>query len=523
MRARAAARSSACGAVELSRTSRACAWSRSGPQSSPRRCSSATSSRLPRTSRAAPPSARSIARPRGTTARSRRRSSSPRGSTRSPSSPALDAVYRSYAWVTPLEAGTVRAWAIDRLAGDAARARSALQTDLERVRAHGAARGAARRGGGERRGRRGGSCSWEASPQRFSLPSPSSPPSACAATPTPPGGGSPGSGRDAGSSRSSRAWRPPSSPWAGPSQAGRSERSPERPLPRERGRRWARSSAHSTLSRTGVIAAGAVALALTLVLLAALRAKPLALGRRSFSALDAAALGALAVVVLTLLRGDLDQEALAAESGTSVALVLLPGLVTFVAAVACARLLRPSFFSSSARPGAGRCPSGSQRSPWRAIPAMPPSRRPSSSSASASRCSRRATAPRSPAGRRSRQPSPSRSTSRSGRTSPISSRCRRRPRRSSSQPWARASRSSPCCGSRATSAARAGEPASPCSASTHRAIPTLKGWRDDFASLSQQALAARIEPAGNAATRGPVLPEDATARRVAGAGVRQSC
>ena len=100
--------------------------------------------------------------------------------------------------------------------------------------------------------------------------------------------------------------------------------------------------AHSTLSRTGLLAAAAVATALALVLLAALRARPLALGRRSFSAIDAAALGALAIVVLTLLRGDLDQEALAAESGTSVALVLLPGLVTFVAAVVCARLLRPA-------------------------------------------------------------------------------------------------------------------------------------------------------------------------------------
>ena len=99
--------------------------------------------------------------------------------------------------------------------------------------------------------------------------------------------------------------------------------------------------AHSTLSRTGLVVAVAIAAVLTLVLLAALRAKPLAVGGRSFSVLDAAALGALAIVALTLLRGDLDQEALAAGSGASAALVLLPGLVTFVAAVACARLLRP--------------------------------------------------------------------------------------------------------------------------------------------------------------------------------------
>ena len=75
--------------------------------------------------------------------------------------------------------------------------------------------------------------------------------------------------------------------------------------------------------------------------MAALRAKPIAFGRRSFSALDAAALGAIAVIAITLLRGDLDQETLAQESGMAAALVLLPGLVTFVAAVVCARLLRP--------------------------------------------------------------------------------------------------------------------------------------------------------------------------------------
>ncbi|HZO09853.1 MAG TPA: hypothetical protein VFC77_10745, partial [Myxococcota bacterium] len=99
--------------------------------------------------------------------------------------------------------------------------------------------------------------------------------------------------------------------------------------------------AHSTLSSTGLLVAAAVAGALALVLVAALRAKPIGFGRRSFSALDAAALGAVAVIAVTLLRGDLDQETLAQESGTAAALVLLPGLVTFVAAVICARLLRP--------------------------------------------------------------------------------------------------------------------------------------------------------------------------------------
>ena len=43
-------------------------------------------------------------------------------------SPELASEYHSYSWVLPLERGTVRAWEIDRLAGDVARARSGLQT-----------------------------------------------------------------------------------------------------------------------------------------------------------------------------------------------------------------------------------------------------------------------------------------------------------------------------------------------------------------------------------------------------------
>jgi hypothetical protein len=41
--------------------------------------------------------------------------------------PALDASYRSYAWVAPLEAGRPRLWEVDDLAGGVARARSELQ------------------------------------------------------------------------------------------------------------------------------------------------------------------------------------------------------------------------------------------------------------------------------------------------------------------------------------------------------------------------------------------------------------
>ena len=143
---------------------------------------------------------------------------------------------------------------------------------------------------------------------------------------------------------------------------------------------------------------------------------PSAFGRRSFSALDAAALGAVAVIAVTLLRGDLDQETLAQESGTAAALVLLPGLVTFVAAVVCARLLRPGLLLLERAPADGRSGCASRPSRWRGTRATRPSRRRSSSSASASPSSPRATARRSPGARRSRRRTPSRSTSPCGKT-----------------------------------------------------------------------------------------------------------
>jgi hypothetical protein len=43
------------------------------------------------------------------------------------------------------------------------------------------------------------------------------------------------------------------------------------------------------------------------------------------------------------------------------------------------------------------------------------------------------------------------------------------------------------------------------------AIPTLNGWRDDFSALPPRTLAERVEPTGDAAARGPVIPPDATA------------
>jgi hypothetical protein len=56
---------------------------------------------------------------------------------------------------------------------------------------------------------------------------------------------------------------------------------------------------------------------------------------------DVAALGVLGAILLSLARGTADARALSEADGTGTLLLLLPGLVAFVAAVACARLLVP--------------------------------------------------------------------------------------------------------------------------------------------------------------------------------------
>jgi hypothetical protein len=256
------------------------------------------------------------------------------------SSPQLQSGYRSYSWVLPLESGTVRAWEIDELAGDIARARSRLQTlsiaydltaPIEELRDAAEASDVA--------GRRLLLVGGESAALLFAF-------AVLVAV---------SMRRDVEAARrrltwfGARRWQlslftaaeaaaiavvGTAAGWALGTVAGvllatRADAPVGDVL------------AHSTLSGTGLLAAACVAAALALVLVAALRAKPVALGGRSFSALDAAALGALAIVVLTLVRGDLSQEELAEESGSAVALVLLPGLVTFVAAVLSARLLRP--------------------------------------------------------------------------------------------------------------------------------------------------------------------------------------
>jgi hypothetical protein len=426
------------------------------------------------------------------------------------SSPELETVYRAYSWVAPLEAGTLRAWEIDRLAEDSARARSEVLTasssfeltaPVEELRSAGEASDVA--------GRRLLLVGGESAALLFAF-------AVLAAV---------SMRRDTEAARrrlmwfGARRWQlslftgmeaaviavgGTAVGWAVGTLAGAA-------VATRAGAPVGEVLAHSTLSQTGLIAALAVAAALTLVLLAALRTKPLALGGRSFSALDAAALGALAVIVLTLLRGDLDQETLAAESGASVALVLLPGLVTFVAAVLCARLLRPALILLE-RASRGR--SVSLR-----LAALSLARHPGHAAVAAAfllvsvGLAVFAESYRSTLARGQEEQAafavPLDFTLREDLTRLIRVGEAAPPEQLASlgerlqvEPVLRLS------GNVSQTGGRTGITVLGLDAA---AVSTLNGWRNDFATLSPQALANRIEPAGDPTARGPVLPADATA------------
>jgi hypothetical protein len=425
-------------------------------------------------------------------------------------SPVLDTVYRSYAWVAPLGKGTVRAWGIDRFAGDVARARSALQTTsssfelsapVDELRAAAEASHVA--------GRRLLLVGGESAALLFAF-------AVLAAV---------SMRRDSEAARrrltwfGARRWQltlytaaeaatvalgGTLAGWALGTLAGAA-------LAARAGAPVGEVLSHSTLSRAGLVAAALVAGTLTLVLLAALRTRPIALGGRSFSPLDAAALGALAVVVLTLLRGDLDQEALAAGSGTSAALVLLPGLVTFVAAVACVRLLRP-FLLLLERASRGR-------SVALRLAALSLARHPGHAAVAAAfllvsvGLAVFAESYRSTLARGQEEQAafavPLDFTLTEDLTRLIPVREAAPPEELAAlgddvrvEPALRLSGNVGRIGGTTGITVLGLDPAT---------LPALRGWRSDFAALAPQALAARIEPAGDASARGPVLPEDATA------------
>ncbi len=102
---------------------------------------------------------------------------------------------------------------------------------------------------------------------------------------------------------------------------------------------WSAVLAHSLLSATSVAVVVGAWLVSTLALIAAARAHDSETTRR-IGLLDVAAVGALGAVVLGLARGGLTSTALS-TGGNRVLLLLLPGLVCFVAAVVVTRLLRP--------------------------------------------------------------------------------------------------------------------------------------------------------------------------------------
>ena len=98
---------------------------------------------------------------------------------------------------------------------------------------------------------------------------------------------------------------------------------------------------HSALAGAGIAAGVGLALAAALVLIVVLTVPGVSLAGRTFTPLDAGALGALLAIILAFARGDADAQALGRGGGTGTLLLLLPGLVTFVVAVAAARLLVP--------------------------------------------------------------------------------------------------------------------------------------------------------------------------------------
>jgi hypothetical protein len=94
---------------------------------------------------------------------------------------------------------------------------------------------------------------------------------------------------------------------------------------------------HTVFSAAGIVVAAALAALAALILVLAVAAPPIRFGAMRVTALDVAALGALAAIAIAFARGSTDTSSLGAGQGTGAVLLLLPGLVVFVAAVVAAR------------------------------------------------------------------------------------------------------------------------------------------------------------------------------------------
>ena len=99
---------------------------------------------------------------------------------------------------------------------------------------------------------------------------------------------------------------------------------------------------HALLTPGGILAAIGVAVTAGVLLYATVRAPAIQLGRLAVTPLDAAALGAIAVVLVGWARGSVDSQQLTGGKGTSAFLLLVPALIVFAAAVVAARLLGPT-------------------------------------------------------------------------------------------------------------------------------------------------------------------------------------
>ena len=425
-------------------------------------------------------------------------------------SPEVQGVYRSYSWVVPLEPGAVRSWDVDHFTGDIARARSDLQSSsisfdvtapVEPLRTSAEASDVAARRlllvGGESAALLFAFAVLVAVSMR----------------------------RDVGAARrrltwfGARRWQlslftgaealvialvGTAVGWALGTGAGAVVAS-------KAGAPVGDVLAHSTLSSIGLVVAVIVAAALALVLMAALLARPLTFGARSFSALDALALAALGVVALTLLRGDLDQAALAGNGGTATALVLLPGLVTFAAAVLCARLLRPALVLLER---VSRNRSVSLR-----LAALSLARHPGHAAVAAAfllvsvGLAVFAESYRTTLSRGQEQEAayavPLDFTVKEDLTRLIRvseavppERLAELPQGVRSEPVLRLAGNVSRVGGTTGIAVLGLDPG---------VIPELRGWRGDFAALSPAGLARRIEPAEDGSPRGPLVPADATA------------
>jgi FtsX-like permease family len=99
---------------------------------------------------------------------------------------------------------------------------------------------------------------------------------------------------------------------------------------------------HALLSGSGIATGVGLAAAAGLLLYLVVRAPGVQLGRLAFTPLDAAAIGALAIVVVGWARGSVGAQQLSGGSGTSAFLLLVPALIVFAVAVLVARLLAPT-------------------------------------------------------------------------------------------------------------------------------------------------------------------------------------